>query len=298
MQSHVSRSPIARKDQHNPWRAGPSRTRATPDGLQHVPRPRDRAALALRDPMPAMVACPAARSAWAATPAATTSGRRARSRCAPFALARTPVTRAQYAAFRCATGAPAPPWWDDAAFAHPDHPVVGVTWFEAEAYAAWALAHVRRARGGCPRRRSGSARRAAASRARPRAWGDALPPGEVPDGPLAGPGRRGAGRRTGSACATWARSSTSGARTGTSRRPRSPRRSRSPRAAGQPRRLVASSRALVAAVGAQQPAPDVPLRRLRLPRPARGRLTALRILIPGPRLPSGLASLGRVVFIP
>src|SRR5512139_2726338 len=103
-----------------------------------------------------------------------------------FRLALTPVTNAQYAPFVAAGRATAPPWWRDRPFAAPDQPVVGVTWFEACDYARW-LGEVaggswrlpteaeweRAARGGLEGART--------------AWGSALPAGEVPHGPLAGP---------------------------------------------------------------------------------------------------------------
>jgi formylglycine-generating enzyme required for sulfatase activity len=111
---------------------------------------------------------------------------------AAFALARTPITRAQYAPFLASGAAEAPPWWDDAEFAHPDQPVVGVTWFDACAYASWLSAELggawrlpteteweRAARGGLDQA--------------PTSWGDSLPPGEVPDGPLRAPWPAGRG---------------------------------------------------------------------------------------------------------
>ena len=104
----------------------------------------------------------------------------------PFALGRKPVTRAQYAPYLRESRAEPPPWWWEPAFAAPDQPVVGVTWFEASAYADWLGAVAggrwrlpteaeweRAARGGLP---------AAAT-----PWGAEVPAGEIPDGPLQGP---------------------------------------------------------------------------------------------------------------
>jgi len=55
----------------------------------------------------------------------------------PFRLARTQVTRAEYARFLEATGHPAPPFWDDPRFADPRMPVVGPSWDDAFAYCQW-----------------------------------------------------------------------------------------------------------------------------------------------------------------
>jgi sulfatase modifying factor 1 len=54
-----------------------------------------------------------------------------------FAIARGPVTNAEYAGFVRATGASAPRWWTDPRFSHPEQPVVGVSWPEAVAFCNW-----------------------------------------------------------------------------------------------------------------------------------------------------------------
>jgi len=113
-----------------------------------------------------------------------------------FLLARTPVTNAAYQPFVAAGLALAPPWLVDPAFSVPEQPVVGVNWFEAVAYAEWLSAQLnehwrlpseaeweRAARGGLEQA--------------PTAWGDSVPGGEIPDGPLAGPWRVGRGTPNG-----------------------------------------------------------------------------------------------------
>ncbi len=57
-----------------------------------------------------------------------------------FRMAATQVTVGEYAQFLDATGSKPPPYWDDANFAHPQQPVVGVSWFHAVAYCAWLSA--------------------------------------------------------------------------------------------------------------------------------------------------------------
>lgn len=56
----------------------------------------------------------------------------------PFYIDRYPVTVRQYKAFLDATGREAPRYWDDPNCGGPNQPVVGVSWEEANAYAAWA----------------------------------------------------------------------------------------------------------------------------------------------------------------
>jgi formylglycine-generating enzyme required for sulfatase activity len=115
---------------------------------------------------------------------------------AAFALGRTPVTRAEYASFVAAGGAPAPPWWTDPDFSDADQPVVGITWFDALAYAAW-LSEIARGVWRLPteaeweRAARGGLDQAAT------AWGDALPAREVPEGALRGPWSVGRGTPNG-----------------------------------------------------------------------------------------------------
>ena len=112
-----------------------------------------------------------------------------------FQLGRTPVTNAEYACF-VGVGAPAPPYSGDRAFSAPGQPVVGVTWFEAAAFAEWLSVELggrwrlpteaeweRAARGGLE--------------GAPTAWGDRIPDGEIPSGPLDGPWQVGRGTPNG-----------------------------------------------------------------------------------------------------
>jgi formylglycine-generating enzyme len=54
-----------------------------------------------------------------------------------FEIAACQVTRIEYAHFLAATCHSAPPFWTDANFQKPDQPVVGPSWFDAEAYCHW-----------------------------------------------------------------------------------------------------------------------------------------------------------------
>jgi len=56
----------------------------------------------------------------------------------PFYMDIHPVTVGQYAEFIKATGHPEPKFWLNPEFNGPNQPVVGVTWHDACAYAAWA----------------------------------------------------------------------------------------------------------------------------------------------------------------
>lgn len=57
-----------------------------------------------------------------------------------FRLGKYPVTNRQYEIYIDATGAAAPPFWNEKPFADPTKPVVGVSWHEAAAYCEWLTA--------------------------------------------------------------------------------------------------------------------------------------------------------------
>lgn len=59
-----------------------------------------------------------------------------------FLIALTPLTNADYAAYLKSTGAPPPAFWGRPDFGHPRQPVVGLSWPEAVAVAAWAGARL------------------------------------------------------------------------------------------------------------------------------------------------------------
>jgi formylglycine-generating enzyme required for sulfatase activity len=54
-----------------------------------------------------------------------------------FLIASTQVTNSEYALFLRATSAEPPPFWRDANFSHPQQPVAGVSWFDADRYCRW-----------------------------------------------------------------------------------------------------------------------------------------------------------------
>jgi sulfatase modifying factor 1 len=114
----------------------------------------------------------------------------------PFLLGRTPVTNSEYAPFLATGRVVPPPWWTDPRFSGPRQPVVGVTWGDAMEYCAW----LGESFGGHWRLPSEAEWELAAcgGLVAPRtAWGDSVPAGEIPDGPLAGPWEVGRGTPNG-----------------------------------------------------------------------------------------------------
>jgi formylglycine-generating enzyme required for sulfatase activity len=61
-----------------------------------------------------------------------------------FLLAATQVTNAEYQRFVNATSPDPPPFWNDANFSLPRHPVTGVSWFDANRYCQWLAAQTGR----------------------------------------------------------------------------------------------------------------------------------------------------------
>ncbi len=61
---------------------------------------------------------------------------------AEFLIARAPVTNADYDRYLAATGAPPPAFASRPGFDQPRQPVVGLSWDEAAAFAAWAGARL------------------------------------------------------------------------------------------------------------------------------------------------------------
>ncbi len=114
----------------------------------------------------------------------------------PFLLGRTPVTNREYAPFVASGCVAAPPWWSDPDFCAPLQPVVGVTWEEAMAYCMW-LAVRAGGRWRLPAEVEWEFAACGGLVAPHTAWGETIPPGEIPDGPLTAPWEAGRGTPNG-----------------------------------------------------------------------------------------------------
>ena len=55
-----------------------------------------------------------------------------------YSMDKYEVTNRQYGEFMKATERAAPKYWEERRYNQPDQPVVGVTWYDAEAYCKWA----------------------------------------------------------------------------------------------------------------------------------------------------------------
>jgi formylglycine-generating enzyme required for sulfatase activity len=115
---------------------------------------------------------------------------------APFLLGRTAVTNREYAPLLATGRVAAPPWWAAPDFCSPRQPVVGITWDDAMAYCEW-LGESAVGRWRLPSEAEWELAACGGLVAPRTAWGDAVPPGEIPEGPLSGPWEVGRGTPNG-----------------------------------------------------------------------------------------------------
>jgi sulfatase modifying factor 1 len=109
-----------------------------------------------------------------------------------FEIGRTAVTNGDYGEFLSSGRAAPPPWWEDPSFSNPEQPVVGVTWHEAMAFAAWLSERVG-GRWRLPTEAEWELAMSGGLDAPRTPWGNEIPPGEIPEGPLTGPWNAGRG---------------------------------------------------------------------------------------------------------
>ena len=115
---------------------------------------------------------------------------------ASFLLGRTPVTNREYAPLIASGRVPPPPWWRDPDFCAPLQPVVGVTWEDAMSYCTW-LSEMTGGRWRLPTEAEWELAACGGLIAPRTAWGETIPPGEIPEGSLAGPWEVGRGTPNG-----------------------------------------------------------------------------------------------------
>lgn len=113
-----------------------------------------------------------------------------------FLLGRTPVTNREYAPFVASGRAPTPPWWTHPDFCSPLQPVVGVSWEDSSVYCAW-LSESTGSLWRLPTEAEWERAACGGLERPPTAWGEAIPPDEVPAGPLRGPWEAGRGTPNG-----------------------------------------------------------------------------------------------------
>ena len=115
---------------------------------------------------------------------------------APFRIGRTPVTNREYAPLLAAGCVEPPPWWTDPDFRGLLQPVVGVSWNDAMTFCAW-LAGTAGGRWRLPTEAEWEFAAGGGLAAPKTAWGERIPPGEIPGGPIAGPWETGRGTPNG-----------------------------------------------------------------------------------------------------
>jgi formylglycine-generating enzyme required for sulfatase activity len=114
----------------------------------------------------------------------------------PFLLGRTPVTNAEYGSFLESGRAAPPPWWNRAGFDSPRQPVVGASWEDARLFTLW-LSETTGDRWRLPTEWEWEFAACGGLVHPATAWGDAIPSGEIPEGPLASPWEAGRGTPNG-----------------------------------------------------------------------------------------------------
>lgn len=115
---------------------------------------------------------------------------------ASFRLGRTPVTNAEYAPLVVSHRVSPPPWWSHPDFCASRQPVVGVSWEDAMTYCS-SLSEMTGSLWRLPTEAEWEFAVCGGLVAPRTAWGETIPPGEIPEGPLRGPWETGRGTPNG-----------------------------------------------------------------------------------------------------